>query len=176
MTPLLVVVGLALGQVPPVDEAALPAYWHGTWAGTLKVIPEKGDPHEMPMSLEIRPLADAARYTFRITYGEPGKGQVRDYELVPKKDKPGRFEIDEKNGIKVDARLNGAALHALFRVGGALIQSRYERIGDVLRVEMTAYDTAAPKVTKPTRGGMEVKSFPPLSVQFGELKRVPDAE
>lgn len=168
MTGVLIVAALAAAQ--PADPPALPAGWVGKWAGTLTINRDTGDPQELPMSLEVRPLADGSRYTWRIVYdGE--KKQTRDYELVVKPGKPGRFEIDEKNGIRLGARLVGTTLYALFQVGDAMIQSRYELTGDVLRVEMTAYTTRDPLATKPIAGGGEVKSPQLLSVQTAELKR-----
>jgi hypothetical protein len=169
MIPAALVVSLALAQPP--EPTQLPPAWYGTWAGTLTVTPEKGDPRTVPMALEIAPIPDTNRYTFRLTYGPEGT-RPRDYELVPKKDKPGRFEIDEKNGIRLDAKLTGDTLHATFQVGDTLIQSRYERVGDVLKVEMTACTVKDPTVTKPTGSGAEVKSFAVVSVQTAELKRV----
>lgn len=161
----------ALTAVQPADPPALPAGWVGKWAGTLTITRDADDPREVPMSLEVRPRPEAGRYTWRLVYdGE--KKQTRDYELVAKPGKPGRFEIDEKNGIRLSARLVGTTLYAQFQVGEALIHSRYEQAGDVLRVEMTAYTTREPLATKPTAGGAEVKSPQCLSVQTAELKRV----
>jgi hypothetical protein len=165
---------LSVVLLQPPAEPALPSLWYGTWTGPLKILAEKGDPQEVPMSLEVGPLGDTGRYAFRITYGPPDMARVRDYELVPKKGRPGRFEIDEKNGIRLDAKLVGNTLFAAFQVGDTLIQSRYERFGDVLRVEMTAYATKDSTTSKPTGGGAEVKAFPLVSVQTAELKRVPE--
>ena len=170
MTGVLIVAALTAGQ--PADPPALPAGWVGKWAGTLTITTDKGDPQELPMTLEVRPLADGGRYTWRLVYGEGEKKQTRDYELVAKAGKPNRFEIDEKNGIRLGARLMGNTLYALFQVGEAVIHSRYEQAGDVLRVEMTAYTTRDPLATKPAGGGAEVKSPQLLSAQSAELKRV----
>ncbi|MBY0513098.1 MAG: hypothetical protein K2P78_04205, partial [Gemmataceae bacterium] len=159
---------LSVALMRPAEPPPLPPHWYGVWAGTLIVTPEKGDPKELPMALEIAPLVGTPRYTFRLTYGPPGT-RPRDYELVPKKDRPGRFEIDERNGIRLDARLTGDTLHATFQVSDALIQSRYERVGDVLKVEMTACAMKDPTVTKSTAGGAEVKAFAVVSVQTAEL-------
>jgi len=169
MTGVLIVAALTAGQ--PTDPPALPAGWVGKWVGTLTITTDKGDPQELPMSLEVRPLADG-RYTWRLVYGEGEKRQTRDYELVAKAGKPGRFEIDEKNGIRLGARLIGNTLYAIFQVGEAVIHSRYEQAGDVLRVEMTAYTTRDPLATKPTAGGAEVKSPQLLSAQSAELKKI----
>jgi hypothetical protein len=140
---------LACALVQPVESEPLPSTWHGTWTGTLTVTPEKGEPQNVPMTLTIAPIRDTGRYTFRLVYGTEG-AKPRDYELVPKKDRPGRFEIDEKNGIRLDAKLTGSTLHATFLVGDTLIQSRYERIGDRMHVEMTAVSMKESTTTKPT--------------------------
>jgi hypothetical protein len=158
---------------PPVADASLPSDWHGVWSGTLKIVPEKGEPRETTMTLELVPIAETDRLQFRITYGAGEAAQVRDYELVPKKDKPGRFEIDEKNGIKLDARLYSGTLYSAFQVGDVLIQSKYERTGEVIRVEMVVLGMKDVKATKPNGGGAEVKSFPVVTVQTAELKRMP---
>jgi hypothetical protein len=170
MTGVLIVAVLTAAQ--PTDPPALPAGWVGKWAGTLTITTDKGDPQEMPMTLEVRPLADGGRYTWRLVYGDGEGKKTRDYELVVKPGKPGRFEIDERNGVRLGARLVGNTLYALFQVGEAMIHSRYEQAGEVLRVEMTAYTTRDPLATKPAGGGAEVKSPQMLSVQTAELKKV----
>ena len=150
MSGVLILAALAAAQ--PADPPALPAGWVGKWTGTLTITRDTGDLQELPMTLEVRPLADAGRYTWRLVYdGE--KKQSRDYELVAKPGKPGRFEIDEKNGIRLGARLAGPTLYTLFQIPDAMIHSRYELAGNVLRVEMTAYATRDPLATKPTAGG-----------------------
>lgn len=161
---------LACAFAQPPEAEPLPPHWFGIWTGTLTVTSEKGERQDLPMSLTIEPLRETGRYTFRLAYGPEGS-KLRDYELVPKKDRPGGFEIDEKNGIRLEARLTGVTLHATFQVGDTLIYSRYERIGDGLRVEMTAVSLKEPTTTKPTGGGAEVKSFPVVSVQTALLKR-----
>jgi hypothetical protein len=164
---------LLLVQPPAVEPAAF-SDWFGVWAGRLKITPEKGEPRETTMMLELSPIGETGRFVFRITYGAGDSVQVRDYELVPKKDKPGRYEIDEKNGIKLEAKLIGGTLYSAFQVGDHVIQSKYERVGDVVRVETVAVGMKDAKGTKPTGGGAEVKSFPVVTVQSAELKRVPE--
>jgi hypothetical protein len=173
----LLTVAAAAAQSPKGDPAgALPALWFGKWVGTLVITREGADPQEVPMTLEIRPLADGARYTWRLHYAAAAKKQDRDYELITKPGKSGRFEIDEKNGIRLEARLVGGALYSQFQVGEAVIHSRYERVGEVLKVEMTAYTTRDALTTKPTAGGADVRSLTLLSVQVAELKRVAEGK
>jgi hypothetical protein len=173
----LLTVVAAAAQPPKAEPAGvLPALWYGKWAGTLVITRDGADPQEVPMALEVRPLADGARYTWRLHYAAAAKKQDRDYELVPKPGKPGRFEIDEKNGIRLEAKLVGGVLYSQFQVGEAVIHSRYERVGEVLKVEMTAYTSRDALATKPTGGGADVRSLQLLSVQLAELKRVPDGK
>src|SRR5207248_8500089 len=131
---------LAVAQPP---KPALPAGWVGKWTGTLVVVPFGAERKSIGMELELAPLP-GDKYAWRLVYDDAGKRQVREYELVPKADAPGRFEIDEKNGIRLGVTLSGNTLFSLFQVGEALIQSRYELSGDVLKVEMTAYSTKDP--------------------------------
>ncbi len=158
---------------PPILGSTLPPTWHGAWVGLLKIIPEVGEARETPMTLEIVPIRESRRFTFRLMYGLGDTAQVRDYELVPVPDKKGQFEIDEKNGIKLEAKLVGDILYATFKVGDSLIQSRYERSGETLRVEMVAVSTKDAKTTRPTAGGAEVKTYPIIAVQTAALKRLP---
>jgi hypothetical protein len=154
-------------KIPPLSP--LRFGWVGKWTGTLVITPADGEPKSIAMELELAPLS-GDKYTWRLVYDDAGKRQVREYELVPKPDKPGRFEIDEKNGIRLGVTLTGNTLFSLFQVGESLIQSRYELAGDVLKVEMTAYSTKDPLSTK-AGGGVEVKSPRLMSVQRAELKR-----
>lgn len=143
----------------------LPAAWHGTWAGTMLNTPADGKPTEVPMGLTVRPLA-GGRLTWAITYGDGDKKQVRGYELVPG-DKPGRFVVDEKNGITLPARLAGDTLHLLFKVGDSHLVTRYQRAGDAIRFELVAF---APD---PAAGGTGVTAFQAKTVQTAELRRQP---
>jgi hypothetical protein len=161
----------ALAAGTPPKMPPLPPLWLGRWAGTLDIAPVGGEPKSLTMELELSPLP-GEKYTWKLVYEDAGKRQVRDYELVPRADKPGKFVIDEKNGIRLDVTLSGNTLYSLFQVGDALIQSRYELAGDVLKVEMTAYALKDPLSTK-AAGGVEVKSPRLTSVQRAELKRQP---
>lgn len=168
----LILIGLA-GTPTAAEELPLPAAWHGTWAGTLSITRDKAEAEDIPMRLEVGPTDDAGRYTFRLTYGEGAKKQVRDYLLNAKAGKPGRFEIDERNGIRLDATLTGARLDTLFQVGDSLVQTRYELTKSGMKVEITAYSVREPLSTKPEKGGAEVRSYRVVGVQSAELKKLP---
>src|SRR4051794_11660893 len=99
-TPWAAVALLLAEQVAAVAaEPALPADWHGVWAGRLTVYGPKGNTFTRPMELRITPRKDSKTLRWQMTTEMNNRKQVRDYELVPDPDKPGLFRIDEKNGI-----------------------------------------------------------------------------
>jgi hypothetical protein len=62
-------------------DPALPAEWHGSWAGKCR---NTGGGRDMrfPMGLQFLPLPEG-KFTFKTVYGSGEKKQVRDYELIP---------------------------------------------------------------------------------------------
>lgn len=147
------------------DRPALPAGWHGDWRGTL-VIDGPGDkPTEVPMGLKIEPIAGTREFTWVVTYGAGAKAQVRDYKLVPDGGAPGRFKLDERNGIVLSERLVGSVLHGAFEVGGAVLTSRVELRGDVLLYEITSCKPAE------KAGAGKVRDYATATVQRAELKK-----
>lgn len=157
---------LALALCFAADEKpALPAAWHGDWRGTLAITAATGKFTEVPMGLKIEPLEAARGYKWAITYGAGAKAQVRDYKLVPDGDKPGRFKIDERNGIVLSARLVGDTVFSTFEVEGALLSARYELRGDALLFEIVSN-----KKGEKTGDG-KVQDFTAEVVQRAELKK-----
>jgi hypothetical protein len=154
------------GQRGPQPTTPLPPEWLGTWSGKLLIHGSAAKPTEVSMSLKIEPIKGTTEATWVITYGDGDKASVRDYKLVPDGDKPGRFKIDERNGIILDIRLTGSVMHSQFEVGGNLIMARYELRGDTLRLEFTSAKPAAEKT-----GKGQVLSYPVDTVQTAELKK-----
>lgn len=159
MSPLLLA-ALALGA----DKPALPVDWHGTWAGTMVMTSPADKRTEVPVVMEIGPAKDGKGFTWKTTYGD--KQVVKDYVLVPDADKPGRFIIDEKNGIGLAARLVDGVLYSTFEVGGAVLTARYELREKGLRFEITSAKPAKEKT-----GDGKVQDYPVDVVQVVELKR-----
>jgi hypothetical protein len=147
---------------------ALPKAWHGHWKGKLVIHNEGGKETTVPMELIVKPKG--ARYDWQIAYGEGEKKQTRAYELAVL-DKPGRFTIDEKNGIEIDARLVGSTMYCLFEVGGFLNDTRYRLEGDTLIFELTANSKKQSRTTSLTGSKTDVTSYAIPTVQRAELKR-----
>jgi hypothetical protein len=161
---------LLLAFAPPLvagdKPAPLPADWHGTWTGKLVITSPADLTTEVPVALAVEPIRGTDEVTWAVTYGEGGKKVEKGYKLVPVAGKPGRFRIDERNGIVLDARLVGGVLYSHFEVGGNWLTARYELRDGAIRFEVTSAKPAAEKT-----GDGKVQGYPVESVQAAELKR-----
>jgi hypothetical protein len=145
--------------------APLPPLWHGTWSGKLAITGPKDEPSDVAIALRIEPIKGTDNVTWAITYGQGDKKIARDYKLVACK-KPGRFQIDEGNGVALDARLVNGVLYSQFEVGGSLLAARYEIRGDILCFEITSAKLAAGET-----GNAKPRAYNVDIVQTAELKR-----
>ncbi len=140
----------------------LPESWQGTWRGTLTLSPPlKNFPASSPMELRIVPK-ETGRWSWTIAYsGQPERG----YELVAVAEKPGAFVLDEKNGILLDANLEGDALLSAFEVEGRLLLTRYTLLPKSLRYTTQTFQ-------KGELGPHKVASWKQTSLQSALLKRI----
>jgi hypothetical protein len=144
LTTSLLVIALAL--VPSRQDApgpmTLPDSWIGTYVGRFTT---EGDSEIEPFRGELRiaPIGDGPAVSWTIIYGGGDRRQIRPYELVPVAGQPGRFEIDEKNGVRIAMRLVGEdLLLGQFTVENSLIIARYERLANSIRAELATFDLA----------------------------------
>lgn len=148
------------------DKPALPEEWHGTWTGTMVMTNAADKRTEVPVVMEIGPAKDGKGFTWKTTYGDGDKQVVKDYVLVPDAERPGRFVVDEKNGIGLAARLVDGVMYSTFEVGGAVLTARYELREKSLRFEITSAMAAKEKT-----GNGQVQDYPVAVVQVAELKK-----
>lgn len=80
------------------------------------------------MSLTIGRTDRPGVLRWSIVY-ETGQRDVRDYELVASEAAAGRYTIDEKNGLLLDAVYADGTLYAPFTIGSLLITATY-RVAD----------------------------------------------
>jgi hypothetical protein len=133
----------------------LPKVWHGTWRGTLEIVPPlKNYPAKVAMELRI-----GAAGEFALVYD----GAVRPYTLEAAPGDPGHVTLDEHNGITMDGFLDGDTLHFAFEVEGTLLVTRYTLASKTLRYEVRTY--------KPAGVQNKVTSMRHGSVQRATLKR-----
>lgn len=145
---------------------ALPVAWHGTWSGKLAIRGADDKPTDVPVSLQIEPIPDTREFTWKITYGEGERKSLRDYKLVPVADKPGRFRIDERNGIVLDARLVNQTLYTQFGATGLILTARYELRGDTLLLEITSAKPVGEKM-----GSIDVQGYDVQGVQTAVMRK-----
>jgi hypothetical protein len=157
--------------LPAEQGAALPDDWHGTWAGKLTVHTGSAKPFERTVELHIAPIKGSKTLTWRMVSSFKDKLTTRNYELVPNPKQPGLFQIDEKNGILLDARLMGNTLYCYFKDNDQLTNVKYERRGDSLFIEMASVSLKDPLVSDLRREGIRIESYQLRSVQVGELRR-----
>jgi hypothetical protein len=103
-----------------------PGAYSGSWKGNLHIANPAGASQDVAISLRIDSLKVRAsrgtRYGWVIHY----QGQEpRKYELVVVDAKAGRYQIDEKDGIVLDAVLIENRLVSQFEVEGSLLTSIY---------------------------------------------------
>lgn len=156
-------------------STTLPAYWYGAFRGTLVIkSPGKAD-NEVPMELMIKPLDDAARLSWQITYGEGEKKSVRHYELLALPQKTDAFELDEKSGIRMQMRKIENKLYCLFKVSNSLLHVEYEikPREAVIQYQITTYLEKDPLSTSHEKNSqISVDSYRLVSVQSAQLKLV----
>ena len=125
------------------------------------------------MTLTVGPF-DGDGHDWTLIYeSEDGAKQVREYRLVPTG--PGRFEMDEQNGIVLPHVLSDGELRAIFAVqaGGrqSSLVSRFclgdDDEGPGLTVTIDTF--FAGPATRPATG-LEVTSFEPAMVQHAVLR------
>jgi hypothetical protein len=98
------------------DPLAAFTRWLGTWQGDLRRHAARGV-QTVPMRLHIERLADGKALRFVLTYGDGTAAEQRDYRLLAGAEAD-RFQIDERNGIVLDATLHDDVLTSVFEVQG----------------------------------------------------------
>lgn len=157
-------------------HAQFPSSWVGEWEGTLVV--ERGN--RVLMTTEIRlgiHALDSGKFSWTLVYGNAGEDE-RPYTLLPVDSSGSTWQIDEHNGIVLDAYLHGEVFYSRFEVMGNLLFTRDERLGDTLYHEIISGSLKHPTATG---GGVlpkgdtipMVNSFPLSTRQWAKLTRKP---
>jgi hypothetical protein len=138
----------------------LPEAWHGVWTGRAVLIGPEGERVRFPMSLRIEPLDDPGAapgaLSWELVYNEGELRQVRGYTIAPVTQAPGRFRIDEGNGIAIEATLFADdILYSSFDVQGSRLTTRHALRGDGTMVMEIVSSRDAQALTT---GGGEVET------------------
>lgn len=143
-------------------QKKFPAGYAVTWKGDLFIynagVKNVG---KIPMSLTIKSTDSANQWDWIIRYLPEGKTpDQRNYALVVIDSAKGKYTIDEKNGILIDARMVGNVLATRFAVGGTLLLITYKLEEDRIVFEVT---TGAANNTHET-GNLPENDIPAVTV------------
>ena len=154
----------------PPRDVRFPDGWTGVWKGPLRIETTGKPSSTLEMELHIQPLAEPDRWTWKIVYA----GQPRDYVLIAVDRAGGRYQVDERNSIVLDAILVDGTLFSQFTVMNNFIQARYTNRGATLEFEIVMVSMKTPNKTGGS-GAPDVESFPVRVVQRASLYRVSPA-
>ena len=154
------------------EPGQLPESWFGLWKGTIRIDGVARPSQSVDMSLEVTAIPKSSRVNWILMYVAQGKTDVRKYELALVPDQPGRFLMDERNGIVLDHSLVGNTLSSLFQVQNTLLHVSFQLEKDTMRVTMSSYDAQAVRESGATTQETKVSSYPLKSVQQGTLRRI----
>ncbi|HSQ45294.1 MAG TPA: hypothetical protein VLM44_00080 [Lutibacter sp.] len=126
------------------SQTVFPKSWEGNYKGELQIFGVDSVRMKLMMKLDILQKSDSV-YQFKIIYDFKGKEDKRDYELKIVDAKIGKYVIDEKNTIVIDAFFKMDILTSFFKVMDSYIISTYTKINDELIFEIISADGKNPK-------------------------------
>ncbi len=141
----------------------------GSWKGSLIINrPDRAKPTEVEMRLNIVPLTGVKGYHYQLVYP---KQAPRNYKLLPVDEEKGHWQIDEQNGIKLDAFWTGSGFTSCFSVGGNLLISSEKLEGKRLIWTCEIFEEKILANTGGINGGPAVLTRRLISTQKAEMTR-----
>ncbi|MBO0936645.1 hypothetical protein J2I47_08830 [Fibrella sp. HMF5335] len=164
---LLLITGTAKAQL------SFPKSHLGVWQGTLQITPVGSpNPQQVPMRIILDSLRGVQnRYTFTIQYGQQA---ARLYELVAVDAAAGKYQIDEKDGIVLEASKIGDQLTTQFSVENNLITTIYTFLTNPDRIGFALYFSDVRPGKTGGQGTTPVLTYAIKSRQLATLARVPE--
>lgn len=170
---------LMMCQVSMLSAQHFQDAWCGRYEGRLEIFTKGKMVQSLDMALDIRPLVKDSLWTWQIEYRTDRGVDLRAYELVAVDGEAGLYQIDEKNGIVLDAGLCGGKMISHFSVKGSWIVASYtfrEADGGA-RGEVVFEIIGGSVAQKRTTGGAsedipEVESMPVGSYQRAFLVKI----
>ncbi len=155
-------------EVSKIDEANLsiqtelefPENALGYWVGEIGIFQDTGLVQTLPMALDIFEIGESGVWAWHIIYN-PGKDQdKRSYLLIEVDKERGHYQIDEDNGIILDAYVLDNKLISSFSVSNSTLQT----INTFLEDQMVFEVILCPQEAINTTGNMRVEDnqIPPV--------------
>jgi hypothetical protein len=147
-----------------------PQSWVGRWEGTCQLrnpVPEADS--TFTMGLQIQPLGPQ-RWQWQITYRGESLNQTRAYELQTVDVAAGHYVVDEKNGILLDAYLDGNQLMEQFEVGNSRLTVTHRlESSSRMAVDMMTFSNRPGRTSG--AASQRVSAYPLLNAQRCSLQR-----
>ncbi|MBO0934354.1 hypothetical protein [Fibrella aquatilis] len=156
-------------------QSSFPKSHLGVWQGTLQITPV-GSPNtqQVPMRIILDSLRGVQnRFTFTIQYGQQA---ARLYELVAVDAAAGKYQIDEKDGIVLEASKIGDQLTTQFSVENNLITTIYTFLTNPDRIGFALYFSDVRPGKTGGQGMTPVLTYAIKSRQLATLTRVQEAK
>jgi len=115
-----------------------PNKWVGTWKGKMYIYGHGQLRDSVQVEMHIRPLMEPNRWQWKTTYLSTQNPITKDYILKVVEATKGHFQVDEGDGIVLDAFLFGGKLFHLFEVKGLYLTATYEMRENRLLFEITS--------------------------------------
>ncbi len=132
----------------------------GYWEGNIEIYQDTGMIQSVPMALDIFDIGEKGVLAWHIIYN-PGKTEdKRKYLLMEVNKEKGHYQIDEDNGIILDAFLLDNKLISSFTVSGSTLQT----INTFFDEKMVFEVIAGPEQAINTTGNIKVEEneIPPV--------------
>ena len=153
------------------DGANFPDAFVGIYKGNLNITSAKGN-QQLPMELHLLKTDKQQVYQYTIVYDVPENRQERKYNLIAKDAEQGVYEIDENNGIVLQAKYHQGVLYSLYEVQENLLITTLRFLNDTIEFEITFSNK---KQLQNSGGSNEnvplVTSYPITVVQRAKLQK-----
>lgn len=105
---------------------SFPEQWLGKWQGEVSIYSLKQEVlQRVKMSMDIQTLTDTTWQWQTIYYAEDSIVSEKNYRLVTIDAAAGLYQVDELNGIQLQAQMLGNRLITFFEVGNNLLTITY---------------------------------------------------
>ena len=148
-----------------------PDSYFGIYTGDLIIHSDKGVKN-YPMEFHLLSTDSLGIYNYMIVYGKDENRQERKYTLKQKSNEPGKYILDENNGILLDCKVVNNKMYFLFEVMDSLLTTFVTFYDDHLVFEIVMTNTQ----NKVISGGQEkdipeVISYPIAVIQKAVLNK-----
>jgi hypothetical protein len=156
------------------ENQLFPKSWEGRYIGTLEIFNVgKSTPQEVEMELIIEQVGlDSNKWEWKIIYGENKIKGMREYQLIIKDKAKGKYIIDERNSILLNAQFINGKLFSRFSVTGNIILATYRKEGEYICFEILSGNAKVEEYTGGEEDNPNVGNYDVNVSQVAKLKKI----